>query len=99
MKFTIEIETDPEEARRFLGLPNLEPMQERLIDQLEDQIARNMKMMDPEALIRTALPLTAQGIEGLQGLFQTALKSVRRERGEEGEPAPAKPKAKKPAAE
>jgi len=97
MKFTIEIETDPEEARRFLGLPNLEPMQERLIDQLEDQIARNMKMMDPEALIRTALPLTAQGIEGLQGLFQTALKTVRREKAEEEAEAAAKAKSKKAA--
>ncbi len=77
MKFTIEIDTEPDEARRFLGLPDLEPMQQRLLDQAEEQIARNMKLMDPDALMKTIIPATSQGVEQLQGLFQNALKTVR----------------------
>jgi len=77
MKFTIEIDTEPEEARRFLGLPDLEPMQQRLLDQAEEQIARNMKLMDADALMKMIIPATTQGVEQIQGLFQNALKSVR----------------------
>ncbi|MGB0919825.1 MAG: DUF6489 family protein [Alphaproteobacteria bacterium] len=78
MKFTIEIDADPEEARRFLGMPNIEPMQERLLDQLEEQIARNMKAMDPEALMKAALPLTVQGIEQVQGMLSGLLRGGRK---------------------
>lgn len=77
MKFTIEIDAEPEEARRFLGLPDLEPMQQRLLDQAEEQLARNMKLMDPDALMKMIIPATTQGVEQIQGLFQNALKSVR----------------------
>ncbi len=78
MKFTIEIEAEPDEARRFIGLPNVEPMQERLLDQLEEQIARNMKAMDPESLMKAALPLTVQGIEQVQGMLSGLLRGNRK---------------------
>lgn len=78
MKFTIEIESEPDEARRFLGMPDVEPMQQRLLDQLEEQIARNVKAMDPEALMKAALPLTVQGIEQVQGMLSGLLRGNRK---------------------
>lgn len=80
MKFKIEIDAEPAEARRFLGMPDLEPMQQRLMDQLEEQIARNMKAMDPESLLKAALPLTVQGFEQVQNLLQGVLRGNRRGR-------------------
>lgn len=80
MKFKIEIDAEPAEARRFLGMPDLEPMQQRLMDQLEEQIARNLKAMDPESLLKAALPLTVQGFEQVQNLLSGVLRGGRRGR-------------------
>lgn len=83
MKFTIEIEAEPDEVRRALGMPNLEPMQNRLLDQIEEQVARNLKLMDPEAIARLAIPMAGQGVEQIQGLLQNALRSVRRNKSDD----------------
>ena len=83
MKFTVDIEATPEEARKFLGLPDVSPMQDRLLDQMEEQIARNLKAMDPEAALRAALPAAGQGIEQFQQLINGLLQ--RRNRKADGD--------------
>ena len=35
MKFTINIECSPEEARQFLGLPDMTKMQDAMMDQMK----------------------------------------------------------------
>jgi hypothetical protein len=39
MKFNIEIDCTPEEARKFLGLPDVSAVQERLMIQVETQMS------------------------------------------------------------
>ena len=53
MKFHIEIDCTPHEARTFLGLPNLEPLQEAMVQRMQERMDETMSMMDPEALMRT----------------------------------------------
>ncbi|KAB7738503.1 hypothetical protein F2P47_17015 [Parvibaculum sedimenti] len=69
MKVTIDVDLSPEEARRLMGLPDLEPMQQRLLAQLEKQMAQNMSYMDPETLVKTIMPVGAQGLEQFQNLL------------------------------
>ena len=40
MKVTIEIDCTPIEARQFLGLPNVEPMQAAVMQQLEKRMSQ-----------------------------------------------------------
>jgi hypothetical protein len=69
MKVTIDVDLSPEEARRLLGLPDLEAMQQRLLGQLEKQLSSNLSYMDPETLVKAVLPVGAQGLEQFQNLL------------------------------
>lgn len=69
MKVTFDIECTPEEARRFLGLPDLAPMQERMMKELEERMAENLRALDPETLVKTWMPMTMQGWGDMQKMF------------------------------
>lgn len=69
MKVNFDIECTPEEARRFLGLPDIAPMQERMMKELEERIAENMRALDPETLVKTWMPMSMQGWSDMQKMF------------------------------
>lgn len=69
MKVNFDIECTPEEARAFFGLPDVAPMQERMMKELEDKMLENLKSMDPETIVQTWLPATIQGWGDMQKLF------------------------------
>lgn len=69
MKITINIDCTPEEARTFLGLPDIKPMQDVLLDEIQDRMTSNLQAMDPETLFKTWLPAQVQGMEHLQKMF------------------------------
>ena len=69
MKVNFDIECTPEEARAFLGLPNIAPMQERIMKDMEDRIAENFNALDPETLIKTWMPMSIQSWNDMQKMF------------------------------
>ncbi len=69
MKINFDIECTPEEARKFLGLPDVAPMQAALMKELENQLRDNMNAMDPETMIKTWMPATMQGWGEIQKMF------------------------------
>ena len=69
MKFKLDIDCTPEEARAFLGLPDVRPLQEALLPELEERLRATIKAMDPEAMLKTWLPATLKGFEQLQEAF------------------------------
>jgi Family of unknown function (DUF6489) len=52
MKITINVDCSPEEARAFMGLPDVRPMQEAIMAQMTGRMEHAMKAMEPEALLR-----------------------------------------------
>ncbi len=66
MKITIDVDCTPEEARTFLGLPDVKPMQDVLLKQLEERMSANIQAMDPENLMKTWLPVGLQNLEQIQ---------------------------------
>ena len=69
MKFNIEIDCTPEEARRFLGLPDVAPMQDAMMKEIEARMMSSLKAADPETLFKTWLPAGIQGWEQMQRAF------------------------------
>ncbi len=69
MKVTFNIECSPEEARTFLGLPDVAPMQEALMAELEQRLRANINAMNPEAMMKTWLPTGMANVEQAQKLF------------------------------
>lgn len=69
MKFNFDIECTPEEARAFIGLPNIAPMQERMIQTLEERMKENLQTLSPDEIIKTWMPATMQGFSDIQKTF------------------------------
>jgi hypothetical protein len=76
MKVTVNVECSPEEARAFMGLPDVQPMQAALMKDLENQLRSNMQSMNPEAMIKTWMPASMQGAEQLQKIFWSQLQQT-----------------------
>ncbi len=69
MKVSVNVECTPEEARAFMGLPDVQPMQEALMAELQQRMSANIQAMAPEAMLKTWLPASLQGAEQLQKMF------------------------------
>lgn len=69
MKVRIDIDCTPEEARAFFGLPDVRPMQEALMAEVEARMKSNLAAMDPETMLKIWLPASIQGWEQLQKMF------------------------------
>ena len=69
MKITIDIDCTPQEARAVLGLPNVEPMQEALLAQMQERLTQYLDAMEPDALISAWLPGGIKGLTALQEQF------------------------------
>jgi hypothetical protein len=72
MKINVNIECTPEEARAFLGLPDVQPLQDSVMKEIEARMLQGLAAMDPETALRTWLPASIQGFEQLQKLFWAA---------------------------
>ena len=75
MKVHIDIDCTPEEARTFFGLPDLQPMQEAVMKEMQDRMTAAMRSMDPETLMKTWLPA---GIANLEQMQKACLAAIRR---------------------
>jgi hypothetical protein len=69
MKIKFDIECSPEEARKFLGLPDVVPMQEKLMEEIEAKMQDNIRNLDAETMVKTWLPATIQGWGEMQKMF------------------------------
>ena len=69
MKVNVEVTCTPEEARAFFGLPDIKPMQENLLKEVEERMRANLKALDPETMLKTWLPAGLKGFEQLQEMF------------------------------
>jgi hypothetical protein len=57
MKVTVEVDCTPEEARRFLGLPDVAPMQQAAMEKLQQRMQSAVEATTPEALMKAWMPM------------------------------------------
>jgi hypothetical protein len=69
MKVHVDIECTPEEARAFLGLPDVQPVQAAVMKELESRLMNGMQAMDPETLMKTWVPAGLANMEQMQRMF------------------------------
>ena len=69
MKMTVEVDCTPEEARTFLGLPDLKPLQGAVMAQMEKQMLDAASAFSPDALLRTWLTLLPGGADQMREMF------------------------------
>jgi hypothetical protein len=73
MKISLDIDCTPDELRGFFGMPDVKPMQERLLKEVEERMRADLKALDPEAMLKTWLPAGLKGFEQLQEMFLSQL--------------------------
>ncbi|UDL95397.1 DUF6489 family protein [Lichenihabitans sp. PAMC28606] len=73
MKCTVEIECTPLEARQFFGLPDVTPLQERMMSDIEKKMLAEMERFSPDAILKTWLSLYPQTPEQFQDMMARAL--------------------------
>lgn len=74
MKITMNIDCTPEEARAFLGLPDVRPMQEDLMKQMHERMTASIRVMDASEMLRSWMPST-NAFEQFQAMFSQMPKS------------------------
>ena len=69
MKISLDIDCTPDELRGFFGLPDVKPMQDQLLKEVEERMRAGLKALDPETMLKTWLPAGLKGFEQLQEMF------------------------------
>ena len=73
MKMTIEVDCSPAEARAFLGLPDVSPINDQLVAEMQKRIGGNMSMLQPEELMKNWMAFGGQATEGFRALMTAAV--------------------------
>ena len=70
MKITMEIDMSPEEVRKIMGLPDVEPMQKELMTKMQEKMNTYVdEMSDPEIFMKRIMPMGIQGMDQVQDFF------------------------------
>jgi hypothetical protein len=72
MKITIDVEATPQEMREFFGLPNLQPLQDDILNAIRDNMKQGVTGFDPMTLMKPLFPAQMQSMEMLQKTFWDA---------------------------
>ena len=76
MQVTINIDCTPEEARRYMGLPDVAPMQEAMLKEMQERMMANVSSMQPTEMMKTWLPMGMESWLEMQKAFWTRMTSV-----------------------
>ena len=79
MKITVNVDCTPEEARAFFGLPDVRPMQEQLLKEVQDRLTENIRAMNAETMLKNWLPTALKGFEQWQEIFLRQMASGKKE--------------------
>ena len=73
MKMTIEVDCSPEEARRFLGLPDVSSLNDHLVGEMKKRIDANMSMVSPDELMKNWMAFGAGAQEHFRKLMEVGI--------------------------
>lgn len=70
MKINIQMDMTPEEVRKIMGLPDVEPMQKEMMAKMQDKMNTYIdEMSDPEVFMKRIMPMGLQSMEQIQEFF------------------------------
>ena len=69
MKITVEVDCTPLEAREFFGLPDVQPMQAAIMDQMQAKMLANIDKFSPETIMQSWFTFDPKMGERFQDMF------------------------------
>ncbi|WP_158742600.1 DUF6489 family protein [Acidisphaera sp. L21] len=76
MKVTIEVDCTPDEARSFMGLPDVKPMQAAVMASLEQQAVRATESFAPDSMLKLWFTTVPQMSGQMQDMFTRIMTSA-----------------------
>ena len=73
MKINVEVECTPAEARAFMGLPDVTPLNEHMVAEMQRRMDANISAMQPEELMKTWTSFGLQAQDQFRRLMETAV--------------------------
>lgn len=84
MKIRVEIDCTPLEARKLMGLPDVEPLHQAMMAGMQGKVQDAMKLMEPENLMKQWAPIGLQSLEQFQKLLWGAARGLGEAGGRSG---------------
>ena len=76
MKMTIEVDCTPEEARRFMGLPDVSGLNDHLVKEMQSKITANMSLLSADDFVKSWMAFGAGAQEQFRKLMDASLKAA-----------------------
>ena len=72
MKITLNVDCTPQEARTFLGLPDVTALNEAMMTEMQSRMKANMAALQPEELMKSWMSFGGQATEQFRKLMTAA---------------------------
>ncbi len=72
MKVSVEVDCSPQEARAFLGLPDVSGLNDHMVKEIKSRLDSNMALLSPEELVRNWMMFGGQATEQFRKLMTAA---------------------------
>ncbi len=69
MKVKITLDCSPDELRQFFGFPDVQPLQQEMLDQMAQKVREGAGGLDVVAIMKPFLTPNAQAMETMQKVF------------------------------
>jgi len=69
MKITVDVDCTPEEARRFMGLPDMSAVHDAYIDKMKKMIEEGVTPDTLETMMRNWMPMGEAGMNLWRSMF------------------------------
>jgi hypothetical protein len=76
MKVRVEVECTPVEARAFMGLPDVTPLNEQMVAEMQARLSSNMAMLAPDELLKNWMSFGVGAQEQFRNLMATAVSNA-----------------------
>ncbi|MEY2757906.1 MAG: hypothetical protein RIR33_1684 [Pseudomonadota bacterium] len=76
MKLNITVDCTPEEARAFLGLPDVSPINETLVASVKQRIEQNVELVSPEFYLKQWYSMGGQATDSFMQMLSAGARAA-----------------------
>lgn len=69
MKITINVDCTPEEARAFMGLPDVTPINDAMVNEMKARMEKGFSPEELDSMVRTFTQSATTGVSEMQKQF------------------------------
>nr|VFK38394.1 MAG: hypothetical protein BECKSD772F_GA0070984_102413 [Candidatus Kentron sp. SD]VFK43511.1 MAG: hypothetical protein BECKSD772E_GA0070983_102623 [Candidatus Kentron sp. SD]VFK79578.1 MAG: hypothetical protein BECKSD772D_GA0070982_105512 [Candidatus Kentron sp. SD] len=69
MKITIDVDITPRELRGFFGLPDIKPLQDKMLERIQEKMSTSVENFDVLSLMKPMFPTQVQSLDTVQKAF------------------------------